>query len=106
MREDLKKADKEDKLLERQRRREKRIKQKMKWKEGNMEEDDDQNDVSGSEQDEAAERRHKRSKVYFDSDSDDGERNEVTGKGGISAGSVTLEEQEALALKLLNSMHS
>ncbi|KAL1307518.1 hypothetical protein HN51_049428 [Arachis hypogaea] len=103
MREDLKKADKEDKLLERQRRREKRIKQKMKWKEGNMDEDDD---VSGSESDKATARPNKKSKVYFDSDSDDGERNEVTGKGAIGAGSVSLEEQEALALKLLNSMHS
>ncbi|MED6216191.1 DEAD-box ATP-dependent RNA helicase 32 [Stylosanthes scabra] len=105
MREDLKKADKEDKLLERQRRREKRIKQKMKWKEGNMDEDDE-DDVSGSESDKATARPNKKSKVYFDSDSDDGERNEVTGKGAIGAGSVSLEEQEALALKLLNSMHS
>ncbi|MED6160062.1 DEAD-box ATP-dependent RNA helicase 32 [Stylosanthes scabra] len=106
MREDLKKADKEDKLLERQRRREKRIKQKMKWKEGNMDEDED-DDVSGSESDKATARPNKKSKVYFDSDSDDdGERNEVTGKGAIGAGSVSLEEQEALALKLLNSMHS
>ncbi|KAK7276820.1 hypothetical protein RIF29_17966 [Crotalaria pallida] len=103
MREDLKKADKEDKLLDRQRRREKRIKQKMKLKEVNAEEeDDDQDDISGSEGEEAVDRRHKRKKVYFDSDTDEGERNEVdTGKAGI-----TLEEQEALALKLLNSMHS
>ncbi|XP_057725869.1 DEAD-box ATP-dependent RNA helicase 32 [Arachis stenosperma] len=107
MREDLKKADKEDKLLERQRRREKRIKQKMKWKEGNMDKDgDEDDDVSGSESDKATARPNKKSKVYFDSDSDDGERNEATGKGAIGAGSVSLEEQEALALKLLNSMHS
>ncbi|KAL4364466.1 hypothetical protein AHAS_Ahas07G0008900 [Arachis hypogaea] len=107
MREDLKKADKEDKLLERQRRREKRIKQKMKWKEGNMDKDgDEDDDVSGSESDKATARPNKKSKVYFDSDSDDGERNEATGEGAVGAGSVSLEEQEALALKLLNSMHS
>ncbi|KAL9316648.1 hypothetical protein ACSQ67_017649 [Phaseolus vulgaris] len=99
MRDDLKKADKEDKLVERQRLREKRIKQKMKWKAGN-EEEDDQDDISGSEEDETVNRRHKKSKVYFDSDSDDGERNEMAGNAR------TLEEQEALALKLLNSMHS
>ncbi|TKY57277.1 DEAD-box ATP-dependent RNA helicase 32 [Spatholobus suberectus] len=106
MRDDLKKADKEDKLLERQRRREKRIKQRMKWKAGNVEEEDDQDDISGSEGDETVDRRHKKSKVYFDSDSDEGERNEVTRNTGKGNGAVTLEEQEALALKLLNSMHS
>ncbi|KHN38284.1 DEAD-box ATP-dependent RNA helicase 32 [Glycine soja] len=105
MRDDLKKADKEDKLIERQRLREKRIKQKMKWKAGNAEEDD-QDDISGSEGDETVDRLHKKSKVYFDSDSDEGERNEVTGNARTSTGGVTLEEQEALALKLLNSMHS
>lgn len=105
MREDLKKADKEDKLVERQRLREKRIKRKMKWKEGNEEEEDSQ-DMSGSEGDERVDRRHKKSKIYFDSDSDEGERNETTGYAGTNAGSITLEEQEALALKLLNSMHS
>lgn len=101
MREDLKKADKEDKLVERQRRREKRIKQKMKWKAGDAEEEDSQEDISGSEGEETVDRRHKKSKIYFDSDNDEGERNEITGNAGI-----TLEEQEALALKLLNSMHS
>lgn len=101
MREDLKKADKEDKFVERQRLREKRIKQKMKWKAGNAEEEDE-DDISGSDGDETIHRPHKKSKVYFDSDSgDEGERNEITGNAGI-----TLEEQEALALKLLNSMHS
>ncbi|KAL2316766.1 hypothetical protein Fmac_030642 [Flemingia macrophylla] len=104
MRDELKKADKEDKVVERQRRREKRIKQKMKWK---AEEEDDQDDISGSEGDEAVDtRRHKKTKVYFDSDSDEGERNEAKGNAAISTGTVTLEEQEALALKLLNSMHS
>ncbi|XP_027331866.1 DEAD-box ATP-dependent RNA helicase 32 isoform X1 [Abrus precatorius] len=105
MRDDLIKADKEDKLVERQRRREKRIKQKMKWKDGNAEEEEDQGDISGSG-DETVDRRHKKSKVYFGSDSDEGERNEITGNAAVSAGSVSLEEQEALALKLLNSMHS
>nr|KYP73396.1 DEAD-box ATP-dependent RNA helicase 32 [Cajanus cajan] len=97
MREDLKKGDKEDKLVERQRLREKRIKQKMKWK---AEEEDDEDDISGSEGDEpeTVDRRHKKkTKVYFDSDSD---------SESITTSAVTLEDQEALALKLLNSMHS
>ncbi|XP_058742954.1 DEAD-box ATP-dependent RNA helicase 32 [Vicia villosa] len=101
MREDLKKADKEDKLVERQRLREKRIKQKMKWKADNMEEEDNQDDNSELEEDETINKRHKKSKVYFDSDSDEGGRKQVTGNQGI-----TLEEQEALALKLLQSMQA
>ncbi|KAF7823358.1 DEAD-box ATP-dependent RNA helicase 32 [Senna tora] len=102
MREELKKVDKEDKLVQRERHREKRIKEKIKWKEGNAEEDD--NNISGSEGNETADRRHKKRKIYFNSDSDDGKQTEVT-TNGVSD-SVTLEEQEALALKLLNSMHS
>ncbi|CAI8586858.1 unnamed protein product [Vicia faba] len=101
MREDLKKADKEDKLVERQRLREKRIKQKTKWKADNLEEEDIQDDISGSEEDETVNKRHKKSKIYFDSDSDEGERKEVKQNQGI-----TLEEQEALALKLLQSMQA
>ncbi|MCI42404.1 DEAD-box ATP-dependent RNA helicase 32-like, partial [Trifolium medium] len=45
MREDLKKADKEDKLVERQRLRDKKIKQKMKWKAGSEEEEDNQDNT-------------------------------------------------------------
>lgn len=106
MREELKKVDKEDKLVQQQRRREKKMKEKMKWKERIAEEDDD--DISGSEGDQAADRRHKKSKIYFDGDSDvDAKGTEVIGgKEGIISKPVTLEEQEALALKLLNSMHS
>ncbi|CAK8538797.1 unnamed protein product [Lathyrus sativus] len=100
MREDLKKADKEDKLVERQRLREKRTKQKMKWKTDNMDEEDNRDNISGSE-DETVNKHHKKSKIYFDSDSDEGERKEVPGNQGI-----TLQEQEALALKLLQSMQA
>ncbi|KAK4254407.1 hypothetical protein QN277_009793 [Acacia crassicarpa] len=110
MREEMKKVDKEDKLVQQQRRREKRIKRKMKLKEISAEEEHD-DIISGSEGDdehEIANRRHKKSKIYFDSDNDDDtKRTEVTGgKEGIISQPVTLEEQEALALKLLNSMHS
>ncbi|KAK4258223.1 hypothetical protein QN277_007695 [Acacia crassicarpa] len=110
MREELKKVDKEDKFVQQQRRREKRIKRKMKLKEKSAEEEDD-DIISGSEGDDEhgiADRRHKKSKIYFDSDSDDDTKGtEVTGgKEGIISQPVTLEEQEALALKLLNSMHS
>jgi len=97
MREDLKKADKEDKLVERQRLRDKKFKQKMKWKAGNEEEEDNQDDTSGSEGDETVNRRHRKSKIYFDSDSDEGERKEASRK--------QTEDQEELALKLLQSMH-
>ncbi|XWS51883.1 hypothetical protein CRYUN_Cryun11dG0019900 [Craigia yunnanensis] len=109
MREELKQVDKEDKLLERQRLREKRIKQKMKRKKGKMEEEDDEqneDDVSGSEGESDASRKPKRSKVYFRSDSDDGEREENKANAGFHADSISLAEQEELALKLLNSMNS
>ena len=98
MREDMKHADKEDKLLDRQRRKEKRIKQKMKLKRESLEEEDNE-EHSGSEGEATRDRPHKKSKIYYDSDSDDGERKE-------NKDSISLAEQEALALSLLNSMHS
>lgn len=78
----------------------------MKMKERSAEEDDDDN-ISGSEGDgdEVADGRHKKSKIYFNSDNDDDPKF-TGGNEGIISKPVTLEEQEALALKLLNSMHS
>lgn len=98
MREEMKQVDKEDKLLDRQRRREKRIKQKMKLKRGSLEEEDDE-EHSASEEEATRDRPHKKSKKYYNSDSDDGERK-------VNKDSSSLAEQEALALKLLNAMHS
>ncbi|KAF3958810.1 hypothetical protein CMV_016316 [Castanea mollissima] len=98
MREEMKQVDKEDKLLDRQRRREKRIKQKMKLKRGSLEEEDDE-EHSASEEEATRDRPRKKSKKYYNSDSDDGERKE-------KKDSSSLAEQEALALKLLNAMHS
>lgn len=107
MREQLKQVDKEDKLLESKRRREKRIKEKLKRKRNNVEEEDSEQGVdSGSEEEASRDRSHKRSKIYFDSDNEDGEGRDNNVEKGISASSISLEEQEALALKLLNSMHS
>lgn len=104
LREDLKKVDKEDKDLDRQRRREKRMKDKLKQKRGNLEEEED-DDLSDSEGEPCKDRPHKRSKIYFDSD-DEGEREESKDKLGFKPYSVSLAEQEALALKLLSSMHA
>ncbi|XP_022716911.1 DEAD-box ATP-dependent RNA helicase 32 [Durio zibethinus] len=109
MRQELKQVDKEDKLLERQRLREKRIKKKMKLKKGQKEEEDDEedeDDLSDSEGESDANRKRKRSKVYFHSDSDDGEREENKAVASINADSISVAEQEELALKLLYSMHS
>ena len=82
-------------------------KKKMNLKERSYEDDDDDNNSGSEDADEVDGRRHKKSKIYFDSDSDNETKGtEVTGgKEGIIK-TVTLEEQEALALKLLNSMHS
>lgn len=111
IREELKRADKEDKLLDRQRRREKRIKQKMKRKRGGLGDDDDEEDEDNAsdKDEESMERgRRKKSKIYFDSDSDNDndERKQNKDDNGPNIDSISLAEQEALALKLLNSMHS
>ncbi|KAE9449866.1 hypothetical protein C3L33_18237, partial [Rhododendron williamsianum] len=104
LREELKEEDKEDKLLDRQRRKEKRMKEKMKRRRGRKDEDDieGEEDLSGSDGD----RTNKRSKKYFDSDSDDAESKRDKDNSTINADSISLKEQEELALKLLSSMHS
>ncbi|KAL0320793.1 UNVERIFIED_CONTAM: DEAD-box ATP-dependent RNA helicase 32 [Sesamum radiatum] len=109
LREEMKVVDKVDKALDRQRRKEKRIKEKMKWKRGRDEEEGDvesEDDISGSEGEATNGRRNKKAKVYFDSDSDDGERKKVKDNAGLVTSAITLAEQEELALKLLSSMHS
>lgn len=103
LREGLKKEDKDDKAQYRNRRREKRLKNKMKWKRGNT---DEEEDVSDSEGEAYANRPHKRSKIYFGSDDDDGEIKESKDKLGFIADSISLAEQEAVALKVLSAMHS
>ncbi|CAN1318775.1 DEAD-box ATP-dependent RNA helicase 32 [Linum perenne] len=105
MREEMKKVDKVDKVVDSQRRREKRIKEKMKRKRELGDEDDEE------EEEEEGEGRNgrnktKRSKMYFNSDSDEegmakGKKEKVETK----ADSISLAEQEALALKLLSNMH-
>ncbi|KAI8552807.1 hypothetical protein RHMOL_Rhmol06G0296800 [Rhododendron molle] len=104
LRQELKEEDKEDKLLDRQRRKEKRMKEKMKRRRGRKDEDDveGEEDLSGSD----ADRTNKRSKKYFDSDSDDAESKRDKDNSTINADSISLKEQEELALKLLSSMHS
>ncbi|KAL0362238.1 UNVERIFIED_CONTAM: DEAD-box ATP-dependent RNA helicase 32 [Sesamum calycinum] len=109
LREEMKVVDKVDKALDRQRRKEKRIKEKMKWKRGRDEEEGDvesEDDISGSDGEATNGRRNKKAKVYFDSDSDDGERKKVQDNAGLVTSAITLAEQEELALKLLSSMHS
>lgn len=106
LRKNLKVADKEDKDLDRKRRKEKRIKEKMKNKRG-KEEDEEEDELSGSDMEIPRGRVDKKTKIYFDSDSEDGERTgHMSKKEGIAADAISLAEQEELALKLLNSMHS
>ncbi|CAN1318769.1 DEAD-box ATP-dependent RNA helicase 32 [Linum perenne] len=114
MREEMKKVDKVDKVVDSQRRREKRIKEKMKRKrelgdeddEEEEEEEEEEEDVSGSGEGRNGRNKTKRSKMYFNSDSDEegmakGKKEKVETK----ADSISLAEQEALALKLLSNMH-
>lgn len=105
LREDMKQRDKEDKLLHRQRLRERRLKEKVKLKRAREEDEDEEIDDGGSGSDgEAANGGAKRSKIYFDSDSDEGGKLEKNVES--IADTISLAEQEALALKLLSSMHS
>ncbi|KAI4388359.1 hypothetical protein MLD38_000693 [Melastoma candidum] len=77
MREEMKQVDKEDKLLEHQRRREKRTKEKMKLKKGRAEdnfEEDSEGEFSDSESEASRTRKHKKTKIYFDDDDGEGRK--------------------------------
>ncbi|KAF8023740.1 hypothetical protein BT93_F1049 [Corymbia citriodora subsp. variegata] len=106
MREEMKQVDKEDKLLERQRRRERRLKQKMKLKGKGKDDDEGESELSESDSEAMENRNRKKSKIYFDSDDDDGTQKETNEETNDKIDRKSLAEQEALALKLLSSMHS
>lgn len=108
LRKELKMVDEEDKVLDRERRREKRVKEKVKRQRGQKgkESDSESGDIlSDSYREERQERPNKKGKIYFDSDSDVGDDTRARDEKGLRANSVTLAEQEELALKLLSSMH-
>ncbi|KAH7675614.1 RNA helicase protein [Dioscorea alata] len=100
LKEEMKQRDKEDKVLHRQRLREKRTKEKMKLK--RWREEDEEDDV-GFDMDETESGAPKKSKLYFNSDDDADEKSEDV---RLKTDSVSIAEQEELALRLLNSMHS
>ncbi|CAL9188450.1 DEAD-box ATP-dependent RNA helicase 32-like isoform X1 [Musa acuminata AAA Group] len=103
LREAMKVRDKEDKLLHRQRLRDKRTKEKLKLKKWKEEAEEGNTGDDHSDSDENEQRNPKRTKIYFDDDDND----EVDdAKAAKKSDSVTLAEQEALALELLRSMHS
>ncbi|KAI3948815.1 hypothetical protein MKX01_022229 [Papaver californicum] len=105
--EDMKKQDKEDKVLQKKRLQEKRTKQTEKEKRGRDEKENDEDSelTSGSDREEAGARSNKKLKTHFDSGSNDIGRAKRD-KLEINPDSVSLAEQEAIALKLLSSMHS
>ncbi|KAK6946957.1 hypothetical protein RJ641_000430 [Dillenia turbinata] len=87
----MKERDKEDKLLQHHRLREKRQKEKMKYKVARPD-DGEEEDFSGSDEE------------TIDSDEEQGKR--IKDNLGFNTDSITLAEQEEPALKLLSSMHS
>lgn len=107
LREEMKVQDKEDKFLDRQRRKEKRIKAKNKLKRGAEEDEDDVegDDLSESDRATGGQKASKRSKIYFDSDNEDSESKGGKDNIGFPADSISLAQQEELALKLLSSMN-
>ncbi|MCL7043916.1 hypothetical protein MKW94_002660, partial [Papaver nudicaule] len=104
--EDMQKRDKDDKALQKKRLKEKRTKQKEKDKRGREEKESDEDSelTSGSDREEAGARSNKKLKTHFDSGSNDGRRAKRD-TFEINPDSVSLAEQEAIALKLLSSMH-
>ncbi|KAK8953641.1 DEAD-box ATP-dependent RNA helicase 32 [Platanthera guangdongensis] len=98
---EVKQRDKEDKLLQRQRLREKRTKKKNKLKSSR---DDDECDDDGLSESEREKVGPKNKKICFESDEEEVERKMKKVKG-LDADAISLAEQEALALKLLSSMH-
>ncbi|CAN0910111.1 DEAD-box ATP-dependent RNA helicase 32, partial [Linum grandiflorum] len=109
MREEMKIVDKVDKVVDTQRRREKRMKEKIKRKRALGEDDEDEeeedaSDESGGEGTNGRKKSNKRSKIYFNSDSDDDE-GETKRNNDTKIDCISLAEQEALALKLLSNMH-
>ncbi|KAL3503504.1 hypothetical protein ACH5RR_037953 [Cinchona calisaya] len=103
LRKELKTVDEEDKALDFNRQKENRIKDKVRWKRGKGEEDEadigSEEDISASREENRDNRVHKKARIYFDSDTDDGES--MRDKKGVAADSISLAEQEELALKLL-----
>ncbi|KAL5730798.1 RNA helicase [Ranunculus cassubicifolius] len=95
LKEEMKERDKVDKVLLRKRLHEKRVKEKMKLRRG----DDESSGSDAEEEDEPNDKRNKRAKIYFGSDNEEDNNDKLVS-------SVSLAEQEALALKLLSSMHS
>ncbi|OAY69976.1 DEAD-box ATP-dependent RNA helicase 32 [Ananas comosus] len=108
LRQEMKEKDKEDKILNRQRLREKRKEKQMKLKRRRGEEEEEAADSEDgrSELDEAENGAAKRSKIRFVSDDEEEEKGNNKKDFGLCSDSVSIAEQEALALKLLGSMHS
>ncbi|XP_047334689.1 DEAD-box ATP-dependent RNA helicase 32 [Impatiens glandulifera] len=108
MKAELRKRDvEEDKLLGRQRLKEKRMKKKMKLKRGRGEEDEDLSASDREGYEEAEPSAAKRAKVYFhsDSESEEGSKRIDNKKSVVDSDTISLAAQEELALKLLSSMH-
>ncbi|EPS66689.1 hypothetical protein M569_08087, partial [Genlisea aurea] len=92
LKEEMRAADREDKVVDRERRREKRIKLKMKLKRGREEEEEGEGGGG------VCCGKKKKKKIYLESDDEE--------KKVVDASGISVAEQEEIALKLLNSMHS
>ncbi|XP_031487572.1 DEAD-box ATP-dependent RNA helicase 32-like isoform X1 [Nymphaea colorata] len=115
LREEMKVWDQEDKVLLKRRLRERRILDKMKYKKKLAREIDDEDEPANSDGEVSNHLNQltRGSKVYFGSESSD--EGEVTCDGpdnkkikrelNAKVDTISLVEQEALALKLLNSLH-
>ncbi|KAL9271522.1 DEAD-box ATP-dependent RNA helicase 32-like protein [Drosera capensis] len=97
--------DNVDKLQARRLRKERELKKKLKRKRGRTEDEEEEDEEPSASDGEVAVLTNKNSKVYFHSDSEEEERREKKSKKEVNSDVISLGEQEALALKLLSSMH-
>ncbi|CAN8252863.1 unnamed protein product [Cochlearia groenlandica] len=96
----LRKADHEDKKVEKEKRREKRMKQKIERKKGAMEEEEDEEeDVRGGSESPEEETGRKRKRAKYVDSEDNGDDEKEGGK--INTDSVSIAELEEMALKLI-----
>ncbi|KAG7534270.1 P-loop containing nucleoside triphosphate hydrolase [Arabidopsis thaliana x Arabidopsis arenosa] len=91
---EMRKADAEDKKVEREKRREKRMKQKIKRKRGAMEDEEEEegHDGSGSSEEETGRNRKRAKKIVSDNEENEGK---------INTDSLSVAQLEEMALKFI-----
>ncbi|KAL8151558.1 hypothetical protein V2J09_021366 [Rumex salicifolius] len=104
IREQMKEADKIDKDQARQLRKEKQMQKKIKLKNAREEAESDEDESSGCDEEPSKSRVNRKTKLYL-SDDEDTQNKNSNKRGELNISSISLAEQESMALKLLESMN-